>query len=169
MKRALIYFTIIAIGASRLVACDTFEGKLGHSLGAFLVISGMKEEKGKVASSNIRVTQVNGIELKESVVMPIGNMRKVPSNTRITVRGYETGKMIGLPGGVGAAEGLMGGSAYYQFYHYFIITSVVEPELDFESKWRTLDEGLDDPFLSDDGKEAIREIKKTYEKSRIEQ
>lgn len=83
---------------------------------------------------------MNGEALKESVLIHLKNVRTVPSNVEFTLRGYESGEMIGLPGGVEVAEGLMGGSAYFQFYQYFIVTSVVGPELEFEPRWKKLDD-----------------------------
>jgi hypothetical protein len=158
---ALSLFYVASIAS----ACDRPSGSLSEHLGQFPVIKGVKEEKGKVPTSNLRVTEVNGNELKESVVIHLKNVRTVPANTEFTLRGYETGEMIGLPGGVAVAEDLMGGSAEYQFYRYFIVTSVVAPELELEPKWTKLDDLIDTFSMGD----IAEQMKAHHEKIRLNQ
>ncbi len=111
-------------------------GRLGYSLGTYLTIEGVRMEEGKVGTRTLRVDTVNGRKLKEPVSVWIDNVKHpgLPSNTRCVIRGYESGRMIGIPHAVAMAENLPSPQAAWQFRRYFIMTSAVEP-LSLEKQW----------------------------------
>lgn len=88
-------------------------------------------EGAKVGTQTLLVDTVNGQRLAEPVDVWIENVKPpgLPKGTRCVIRGYESGRMIGVPPGLEKAENLHGDSqAGWQFLRYFIITSVVEPK-----------------------------------------
>ena len=66
--------------------------------------------------------------LRPPIGVWIDNVDALPAGTRCILNGYESGKMIGLPRAVAEKENLPNPQACWQFYRYFIATSVVEPE-----------------------------------------
>lgn len=104
------------------------KGKLGHSLGTYLTIEAVRaERKGKSSGKTLVVDKVNGKKLNRPVHISIQNTNPLPNTPRLILRGYESGKMIGIPDEVTEKENLQLEQAVWQFYHYFIVTSVVEP------------------------------------------
>ncbi|MDA8078761.1 MAG: hypothetical protein M0Z79_07450 [Nitrospiraceae bacterium] len=108
-------------------------GELGHPLGTYLIIEGMgiRAEKGKkVPAGTLLVDIVNGKKLESpvSISIEIENVDVLPKDTRCILRGYESGKMIGVPNEVAEKEQIPAPAAVWQFFHYFIVTSIVEPK-----------------------------------------
>lgn len=105
-------------------------GRLGHPLGTYLTIEGVRMEKGKVGTRTLLVDTVNGQKLTEPVGVSIDNVKHpgLPKGTRCVIRGYESGEMIGVPFAVAKAENIPLPQAAWQFRRYFIMTSVIEPK-----------------------------------------
>jgi hypothetical protein len=107
-------------------------GRLGFPLGSYLTIEGARAERGKVGTSSLLVDTINGVKLAEPVGIWIDNLKSpgLPEKTRCVLRGYESGRMIGLPDEVveAEAEKLLIPQAAWQFLRYFIVTSIVEPQ-----------------------------------------
>ncbi len=105
-------------------------GRLGYPLGTYLTIEGVRMEEGKVGTRTLLVDTINGQKLTEPIGVWIDNVKDpgLPRGTRCVVRGYESGRMIGLPDAVAKAENLPVPQAKWQFRKYFIMTSVIEPK-----------------------------------------
>ena len=105
-------------------------GRLGFPLGTYLTIEGRRHERGKIAKGTLMVDTVNGKSIEVPIAVPIENLRGgvLPPDTRCVMRGYESGRMIGIPGEVARAEGLTVTQAAWQFFRYFVGTSVVQPK-----------------------------------------
>jgi hypothetical protein len=73
------------------------------------------------------VDRINGRGTSPAIGVWIENVDALPAGARCVLNGYESGKMIGLPGEVARKENLSDPQACWQFYRYFIVTSVVEP------------------------------------------
>ncbi len=102
-------------------------GRLGYPLGKYLTIEGVRAERGKVGVRTLLVDKADGREVSPPIGLWIDNTDALPAGTRCVLRGYESGKMIGLPREVAEKENLPLPQAGWQFYRYFIATSVVEP------------------------------------------
>jgi hypothetical protein len=112
-------------------------GRLGHPIGTYLTISGVRaepREEGKVGTYTLIVDTVNGFVLDSPIRTPIDNVRALPSGTRCTFRGYESGRWIGVPREVLEATGSRGPQAVWQFFRFFIVVSVEEPPT-LEADW----------------------------------
>ena len=111
-------------------ANPTIEGRLGHPLGTYLTIEGIRAEEGKVGTHSLLVDTVNGAKIAAPVSIWIDNLKNpgLPNAQRCVVRGYESGRMIGIPDSVLAAEKRNAPQAGWQFNRYFIVTSIVEPK-----------------------------------------
>jgi hypothetical protein len=107
---------------------DVPKGRLGHPLGTYLTIEGVRAEAGKVGTRTLLVDTVNGKKLDRPIGIWIDNVAPLPKGERCILRGYESGKMIGVPDEVARAENLPLPQAAWQFFRYFIMTSVVQPE-----------------------------------------
>jgi hypothetical protein len=115
-----------AVGSSR--ADDPIPaGRLGHSLGTYLKIEGVRVLEGKVGTQTLLVDTVNGKLLDEPLAVWIDNVVALPKEGRCVLRGYESGRMIGLPPEVAKAENLPTPQAAWQFFRYFVMTSSVQP------------------------------------------
>ncbi len=104
-------------------------GSLGYPLGTYLTIEGIRVETGKVGTRTLRIDTINSRKLPEPIDIWVDNVKHpgLPAGTRCVIRGYESGKMIGVPFEVAKAENSSLPQAGWQFKRYFIITSVVEP------------------------------------------
>ena len=103
-------------------------GRLGYPLGKYLTIEGMRAERGKVGVNTLLVDKVDGQNVSPPIGLWIENVDGLPAGTRCVLNGYESGKMIGLPREVAEKENIPLPQAAWQFYHYFVVTSVVEPK-----------------------------------------
>ncbi|TAL27014.1 MAG: hypothetical protein EPN94_02145 [Nitrospirae bacterium] len=126
-------FLVPSVFAQTLSTGDIPMGKLGYPLGTYLTIEGIgvRAEKGKkVGVRTLLVDTVNGKKLESpvSISIEIENVDVLPKATRCILRGYESGKMIGVPFEVARKEQVPMPAAMWQFFRYFIVTSVVEPK-----------------------------------------
>ncbi|MFC1611433.1 hypothetical protein ACFL6C_10770 [Myxococcota bacterium] len=104
------------------------QGRLGYPLGSYLVIEGVIGGARSKAVPDILVDTVNGKRLPE----PLGvgtqgltnDVRSRLGGKRATLRGYESGRWIGVPDAVAEAEGMVPSQAQWQFYKYFVITRI---------------------------------------------
>jgi hypothetical protein len=132
MKHALlallVTLTITPMGAQEVPA-----GKLGHPIGTYLKIEGVRVEGPKYAGRTLLVDTVNGKKLAHPTDVAVENVDALPTSSRCILRGYETGGMVGVPPAVFEAakeEGkvLSQPQAGWQFRRWFIVTSVIEPK-----------------------------------------
>ncbi len=128
-------FLICQTGAASappiLHAGDVPLGSLGHPVGSYLTIEGIRLEGFKTGVSTLRVDTVNGQKLKEPVAIWIDNL-DLPRARRCKIKGYETLRMIGKPPAEVKAAEEAGGEAGlpqagWQVQLYFVSLSVVEP------------------------------------------
>ena len=105
-------------------------GSLGYPLGTYLIIEGIRLEKGKVGTRTLLVDTINGEKIKQPIPIWIENIKNpgLPVGERCIIRGYESGKMIGLPFEVAEKENIPVPQAGWQFQRYFVVTSVVGPK-----------------------------------------
>jgi hypothetical protein len=107
-------------------------GLLGYPLGTYLTIEGVRMEKegGMIGTRTLLVDTINGRKLVKPVSIWIDNAKRpgLPKNKRCVIRGYESGKMVGVPIAVIKAENVPVPQTGWQFSRYFIITSVVAPD-----------------------------------------
>jgi hypothetical protein len=105
-------------------------GHLGYPLGTYLRIEGVRKKEGRSAERILLVDRVNGKKLPKIVEILIDNIKYpgLPEDTRCVIKGYESGRMIGVPDEVAKAENIPVSSAEWQFMKYFVITSIVEPQ-----------------------------------------
>jgi len=114
-------------------------GILGHPLGSYLTIEGVRAEKGKVGAQTLLVDTVNGTKLKSPVSIWVDNVQALPQGTRCVLRGYESGRIIGQPWAYSEAAKEEGKppppqpQVGWQFSHYLFVMSVVQPK-DLEIK-----------------------------------
>lgn len=131
MKRLVGVLYLVALGVSvDGVGDDIPAGKLGFPLGTYLMIEGETAKTGfKVnPTCTLVVDTVNGKKLDKPTEVVFAELKgSLPQTGRIIVRGYESGKMIGLPSEVARKENLPEPQAGWQFYRYFVITSWVQP------------------------------------------
>jgi len=123
------------------------QGKLGFPLGKYLVVEGVRVEEGKCGTCTLLVDTVNGKKLSENVEIWVDNVDSLPPKDRCVLRGYESGKMIGVPSEVADKERLMIPQACWQFRKYFIVTSVAKPQgLTLSRHLRRIDEDAETPI-----------------------
>ena len=106
-------------------------GKLGHPLGTYLTVEGKRFDGIKSGRSTLMVEKVNGRKLVKPVNIWVENVKHpgFPKNIHCVIRGYESGKMVGVPFAVAKKEkNITIPQTCWQFYRYFIMTSVVKPD-----------------------------------------
>lgn len=101
-------------------------GRLGAPLGTFLKIEGIRETSGKVGDRTLRVDRVDGKDLATPQWIDLEDLT-LPKGERCVVRGFESGKWIGVPQDIERREQLPPRQAPWQFYKYFVVTSVKSP------------------------------------------
>jgi hypothetical protein len=112
-------------------AQDIPDGGLGHPLGTYLTIEGVRAEQ-LMWGFPMRVDTVNGKKLEKQIEVWVSNV-DLPKDARCILRGYETGSMIGTPPAVIEAAKEDGKDVTlpqvgWQFHRVFIVLSVVEPK-----------------------------------------
>ena len=118
---------LYATGGMAQVDGDVPVGKLGLELGTYLTIEGVPPDN-QMKAGNMIVGTVNGRKLDVPVLIQIQNVHALPAGVRCVLRGYESGKMIGVPDQVARQEKIPLSQAKWQFFRFFIATSVVEPK-----------------------------------------
>ena len=127
MKGAILFTALLILSLAASKADDIPTGRLGHRLGTYLTIEGVRSEQGKSGVRTLFVGAVNGKKLDTPIDIWVDNVDSLPKEARCILRGYESGRMIGVPEDVAQKEHIPLPQAAWQFYRYFIVTSVVEP------------------------------------------
>ena len=106
---------------------DVIMGKLGYSLGTYLTIEGTLAGEAKPGSRFI-VDTLNGQKLTPPIDIDIRDYKKwgLAEDRRYILKGYESGEMLGVPNDAASIENLPPEQPVWQFYKYFIITSIFE-------------------------------------------
>jgi hypothetical protein len=107
-------------------------GSLGHPLGSYLTVEGVRLDAPKTGVSTLRIDAINGQKLGMPVDIWIDNL-DLPKEKRCKIKGYETMRMIGKPPAESDAEEEQGKpapqpQAAWQVQLYFVALSVVEPK-----------------------------------------
>jgi hypothetical protein len=116
-------------------AQDIPDGGLGHPLGTYLTIEGVRAPQQYMTDTvnTLLVDTVNGKKLDTPGRIWVENADSLPKDTRCILRGYETGSMIGTPPAVIEAAKEEGKDFTpeqfgWRFQRGFIVLSVVEPK-----------------------------------------
>lgn len=130
MRRILLILALLGISTLGKASDEVPLGKLGLPLGKYLTVEGEAAKPGlKVnPTCTLVVDTVNGKRLKEPVDIWIDNVTALPQGERCVIKGYESGRMIGVPPEVAEAENIPVPQAAWQFHRYFIMTSSVQPK-----------------------------------------
>jgi hypothetical protein len=105
----------------------THMGRLGRRLGTYLTIEGVRSDTGKVGTRTLRVDTIDGRPLNPPIDIWIDNVAALPADgQRIALKGYESGRYIGLPPDVERALG-DARQAPWQFYQYFLVVPIDVP------------------------------------------
>ena len=113
---------------------DLPAGKLGYRLGTYLTIEGSRWAPDlSVKVDTVRallVDTVNGKKLDSPLTVQLDNLQdpELPLGQRCVLRGYETGRMVGVPREVARAENLRPAQVGWHFARSFVLTSVVSPD-----------------------------------------
>jgi len=134
MKASILIFAFVFfITAAK--AQDIPDGRLGHPLGTYLTIEGVRAPQQYMSDTvnTLLVDTVNGKKLDTPVRICVENVESLPKDTHCILRGYETGSMIGTPPAVIEAAKEDGKDVSlpqvgWQFHRVFIVLSVVEPK-----------------------------------------
>lgn len=135
MKTSILIFAFV-FGITAAKAQDIPAGRLGHPLGTYLTIEGVRvrpEEGKKVGVNTLLVDTVNGKTLETPIGIWVENVDSLPNDAHCILRGYETGRMVGVPPAVIEAAKEEGKDITvpqvgWEFHRYFIVTSVIEPK-----------------------------------------
>jgi hypothetical protein len=121
-------------------------GVLGHELGTYLTIEGVKAEGVKIETNTLLVDTVNGKKLDKPVLIGVRlcdfNATRydievnhlMPLKVRCVYKGFESGGMIGIPPAVYDAAKELGreevpmSPAAWQWRPHFIALIAVKPE-----------------------------------------
>ena len=103
-------------------------GKLGHPIGTYLTIEGVRAEQGKVGVRTLLADMVNGKKLERPVYVWIDNIDSLPKEDRCVINGYESGRWIGTPPDVSAKVHGTEQQALWQFWRFFLIVSADRPK-----------------------------------------
>ena len=129
--RASLFTLVLMLCTGLAQAQDIPDGGLGHPLGTYLTIEGVRAEQ-LMWGFPMRVDTVNGKKLEKQIEVWVSNV-DLPKDARCILRGYETGSMIGTPPAVIEAAKEDGKDVTlpqvgWQFQRVFIVLSVVEPK-----------------------------------------
>lgn len=131
MRQVLGLLLLVALGGHADGVWDDIPaGKLGFPLGTYLTIEGEAAKPGPKVNSTctLLVDTVNGKRLDAPVFIWIDSLKgSLPQTGRIVVRGYESGRMVGVPDEVAEKEHLPEPQAVWHFSRYFVVTSWVQP------------------------------------------
>jgi hypothetical protein len=108
-------------------------GILGERLGEYLTIEGVRNDGMKTERHSLLVYTVNGIPLAKRTPIWVENL-ELPSEKRIVLKGYENGRMIGIPPAQELAAKEQGRlfenpvQTFWQWQPYFVALIPVEPK-----------------------------------------
>ncbi len=102
------------------------EGMLGYRIGTYLTIEGVRDDSGKTGQRTLAVDTINGFTLPAPVSIWVENV-VLPKGERCTLKGYETGRWIGVPDEVVKVGAKDVQQAAWQFRFTFIATSAEKP------------------------------------------
>jgi hypothetical protein len=103
-------------------------GKLGHPIGTYLKIEGVRAEGFKVGVNTLAVDKINGKTLDEPIGVWVENVDALLKGERCVLVGYESGKWIGSPPDVIKSLGNVAlAQAPWHFYRFFLVISADEP------------------------------------------
>ena len=130
--KTILRLLLLLVATVALADPDIPNGRLGFPLGTYLTITGRTPDGRRMkvnTTTTLMVEQVNGQTIDNPVSVVVENLGKFyfPSNTTITIRGFETGRMIGVPDEVAMKENIPIPQAEWQFHRTFVFTSSVEP------------------------------------------
>jgi len=133
--RASLFTLVLMLCIGLAEAQDIPDGGLGHPLGTYLTIEGVRAPQQYMTDTvnTLLVDTVNGKKLDTPVRICVENVESLPKDTHCILRGYETGSMIGTPPAVIEAAKEDGKDVSlpqvgWQFHRVFIVLSVVEPK-----------------------------------------
>ena len=133
--RASLFTLVLMLCIGLAEAQDIPDGGLGHPLGTYLTIEGVRAPQQYMSDTvnTLLVDTVNGKKLDTPVRICVENVESLPKDTHCILRGYETGSMIGTPPAVIEAAKEDGKDVSlpqvgWQFHRVFIVLSVVEPK-----------------------------------------
>jgi hypothetical protein len=106
-------------------------GSLGHPLGQYVTIEGVRAEGFKTGNRTLRVDTVSGQRVARPLTIWIDNLG-LPEGGRCKIRGYETLRTLGVPPAEETAAAEAGKrislpQAVWQIQLYFVALSVVSP------------------------------------------
>jgi len=103
-------------------------GRLGHPIGTYLRIEGVREPSKN--PSSYRIDKVNGRPLDEPIGVWIENLAlpRPDLSVRCVINGYERIEWIGEPSQASRAEGRMESQIPFQKVSRFHATSIVQPQ-----------------------------------------
>ncbi len=107
------------------------KGHLGMPIGRFVIIEGERTSQ-KSANGHpyyLSVSKVNGEPLENSAVIQIDNLEKLPASKSYIFKGYETGKMVGVPPDVPTKKGSIHSGDVWHFDVSFVVVETVKPAL----------------------------------------
>lgn len=102
-------------------------GLLGFQFGTYLTIEGVRYDDGKTGICTLLVDTVNNKKLDAPMTIWIEDINGLPEKERCIIRGYETGKMIGMPS-IPEYKNSPLPQFGWQFRRFFVATTVVRPE-----------------------------------------
>ena len=144
MKAMSAFVVLVACQLSAHADDGIPKGRLGHPLGTYFKIEGVRAEAGKVGTQTLLVDAINGERIDQPIGIWIDNVSSLPKGERCMIKGYESGKMIGTVLGelsiIGHLSNLVKGvidTKDIVYYVLFIFTSVFLTLRVLESKrWR---------------------------------
>ena len=101
-------------------------GRLGSPLETYLAIEGVRSERGKGGARTLLVDKLGDQQLDPPVGLWIENIA-LPEGVRRVLKGYESGRWIGIPDKVLEATGEPAPQTPSQFFIHFLATSVEQP------------------------------------------
>ncbi len=103
-------------------------GLLGYRLGKLITIEGYRATGPRRVTHTLMVDTIEGQRLEEPLAIPVEHEQGLPINTRISVRGYETGKWVGTPDEVVNSYPERGiAQVGLHFSHSFIVVDPITP------------------------------------------
>ncbi len=114
-------------------------GSLGYPLGDLMTIEGTRAKGLKINPQTLFVDTVNGKKLEKPVAISIDNVRELPADVRIVLKGYESGRMLGpVPAAIQVAEEkgekVMMPQRSWHWDAFFVALTSVQPKLELHDE-----------------------------------